>query len=56
MPILDFKKITRGRETPVFKRFKLKKESEMHREQLSFTIHTSKRTLDLEASTQIELD
>ena len=28
----------------------------MYREQLSFTIHMNKRTLDLEASTEVELN
>lgn len=56
MPILDFKEIKIGRDSDVFKRFKLKKEHELYREQLSFTIYAGKRTLDLEASTEIELN
>ena len=55
MPILDFREITFGRDSGVFKRFRIKKETEMYREQLSFTIHAGKRTLDLEASTPKEL-
>ena len=32
MPILDLKEISIGRESDVFKRFKIKKENEMYRE------------------------
>ena len=56
MPILEFKEITVGRESDVFKRYKIKKESELYREGLSFTISTGKRTLDLEASSDVELN
>ena len=55
MPIVEFTQISLGRDSNVFKRFKLKKE-EMHREQLSFTIHSKTRTLDLEAQSKNELD
>ena len=56
MPILDFREIKIGRDSDVFKRFKIKKDSEMYREQLSFTIYAGKRTLDLEAPTENDLN
>lgn len=56
MPILDFKEIIKGRDSEIFKRFKIKKETEKYREQLSFTISAGKRTLDLEAPTENELN
>lgn len=49
MPIEEFDDIKIGRESSVFKRFKLKNDTEMYREQLSFTIFAKKRSLDLEA-------
>jgi len=56
MPIVEFEEIKIGRDSNVFKRFKLKKEHEMHREQLSFTIYAKKRTLDCETATQLEME
>lgn len=56
MPIGDFTEIRTGRDSDVFKRFKLKKDNELYREELSFTIYSSERTLDLEAQTQNEVD
>lgn len=56
LPILDFKEIKIGRDSDVFKRFQIKKETEMYRKQLSFTIYAGKRTLDFEAPTENELN
>ena len=57
MPLLDLRgEITIGRTSDVFKRYQIKKETERYREGLSFTIYSSKRSLDLEASSQDELE
>lgn len=45
--IKDIQKITNGRETKKFKRFHASSDLQI---QLSFSIHTNKRTLDLEAT------
>ena len=55
MPIAEFTQISIGRDSDVFKRFKITKETERYREQLSVTIYAEKRTLDLEATSAQEL-
>ena len=56
MPIEEFTDIKVGRDSSVFKRYKLSSEKEMYREQLSFTIYGNKRTLDLEAQAWTEIE
>ena len=55
MPILEFREIRVGREGDIFRRFPIKKDSERYREGLSFSVIAGKRTLDLEAPNQVEM-
>ena len=55
MPIVEFEEIKVGRDSNIFKKFKLKL-GEEHRRDLSFTIYAKKRTLDCEAASQLEME
>ena len=55
MPILEFKEIRIGRDGDIFRRFPIKKDSDRYREDLSFSVLAGKRTLDLEAPNQVEM-
>ena len=55
MPIVEFEEIKVGRDSNIFKKFKLKP-GEEHRRDLSFTIYARKRTLDCEAASQLEME
>jgi len=54
IPLKDITEILDGRITKVFDRFKVKREQDKHKIELSFSIISHKRSLDLEASHPIE--